>query len=274
VTWYRVPEPFLTSLYFNLRDPVVGGMDAPQVALRRAIDLALDRTNLVDVVYAGQAQPANQMAPPRVAGHDPKLPSAARADPAAARALLDRYGYKVGQDGMRTARDGTPLTITIMLRSGAVSREVQTLLRKNLMAIGLRTDFHVVPFQDAIKELTLGQYQMWFGSFGGNPTAYGILSQLYSKAAPQINVTRFNLPDYDAAIERFMRTRDPAEQTAAARRAAEIQRAYMPIAPVVFRIDNYFVQPWLTGFRPNRFDTYWKYYDIDTTKQPRGKPAQ
>jgi ABC-type transport system substrate-binding protein len=274
VTWYRVPEPFLTSLYFNLRDPVVGGMDAPHVALRRAIDLALDRTNLVDVVYAGQAQPANQLAPPRVAGHDPKLPPAARADPAAARALLDRYGYRIGADGLRTARDGAPLIITIMLRSGAVTREVQTLLRKNLLAVQLRTEFHVVPFQDAVKELTLGQYQIWFGAFGGTPTAYGILAQLYSKSALQINVSKFDSPDYDAAIERFMRTRDPAEQRAAARRAAEIQRAYMPITPVIFRMENYFVQPWLTGFRPSRFDTYWKYYDIDTTQQPRSKPAQ
>jgi ABC-type transport system substrate-binding protein len=33
----RVPEPYLTSLYFNLRDATVGGMDTPHVALRRAV---------------------------------------------------------------------------------------------------------------------------------------------------------------------------------------------------------------------------------------------
>jgi oligopeptide transport system substrate-binding protein len=274
VTWYRVPEPYVASLYFNLDDPVVGGMDAAHVALRRAVELALDRANLIDVVYAGQALPANQLAPPGVAGHDPRLPHAPAADPAAARALLDRYGYKPGSDGLRTARDGSPLTITIMLRSGAVSREVQTLLRKNLMAVGLRTDFHVVPFQDAVKELTMGQYQVWYGGFGGTPTAYAIMSQLYGKTSPQINVSKFSLPEYDAAIERFMRTSDPAEQVAAARRAAEIQRAYVPMIPVLFRLENYFVQPWLTGFRPSRFETYWKYYDIDVAKQPKRKQQQ
>jgi len=49
--------------------------------------------------------------------------------------------------------DGKPLTITVTLRSGALSREIQTLWKKNMDAIGLRMDFHVTPFQDAIKEM-------------------------------------------------------------------------------------------------------------------------
>ena len=268
VWWERTPEPFTVSLYFNLRDPLVGGMDAVHIALRRAVDLALDRDDLVKVVYAGQALPANQIAPPRTIGHDDAVPARPAFDPAAARVLLDRYGYKRGADGFRTTPDGKPLELDILLRSAAVSREVQTLFKKNLEAVGLRTRFTVSPFQDAIKDLTKGHFQMWFGGFGGTPTAFGIFSQLYSKSSPQINVSRFSLPEYDAAIERFMRTRNPAEQLAAARRMAEIQRAYVPMIPVVFRLENWFAQPWVKGFRASRFDNYWKYYDIDPAKRP------
>ena len=271
VTWYRVPEPYLTSLYFNLRDPQVGGMDATHIALRRAVALSLDLDNMVKVVYAGQALPANQLAPPGTVGHDPAVTKKPPHDPVAARALLDRYGYKAGSDGFRAAPDGTPLTLEILLRSNSISREIQTLSKKNLEAVGLRTRFNVAPFQDAIKDITSGHYQVWFGGFGGTPTAYGIFSQLYSKASPQINLSQFSLPEYDAAIERFMRTRNPADQLAAARRMAEIERTYVPTIPVIFRLENYFVQPWLTGFRPNRFDNYWKYLDVDPSKRPARK---
>jgi ABC-type transport system substrate-binding protein len=271
VGWQRMPEPFTVSLYFNLRDPLVGGMDAAHIALRRAVDLALDRADLVKVVYAGQALPANQIAPPRTIGHDAAVPTKPTFDPAAARALLDRYGYKRGADGFRATPDGQPLELNILLRSAAISREVQTLFKKNFEAVGLRTKFTLSPFQDAVKDISKGHYQIWFGGFGGTPTAFGIFSQMYSKAAPQINLSQFSLPEYDSAIERFMRTRDPAEQLAAARRMAEIQRAYVPMIPVVFRLENWFVQPWVSGFRASRFDNYWKYYDVDPAKRPARK---
>jgi oligopeptide transport system substrate-binding protein len=271
VTWHRVPEPFLVSLYFNLRDAQVGGMDAPHIALRRAVGLSLDRDELVKVVYAGQALAANQLAPPGVIGHDPAMRAKPPYDPPAARALLDRYGYRPGPDGFRVSPDRTALTLDVLLRSNSISREVQTLLKKNLEAVGLRVKFTVSPFQDAVKDITAGHYQIWFGGFGGTPTAFGIFSQLYSKSSPQINLSQFSLPEYDAAIERFMRTRDPGEQLAAARRMAEIERTYVPTIPTVFRLENYFVQPWLTGFRPNRFDNYWKYLDLDPSKRPARK---
>ena len=64
-------EPFLFFVDFNMIDPVVGGMSNDKIALRRAIAMGLNTQNLVDVVYAGQGQPANQMIPPGVSGHDP-----------------------------------------------------------------------------------------------------------------------------------------------------------------------------------------------------------
>jgi len=59
------PEPFLFSFYFNVADPVLGGMTGERIALRRAIASALDVETLGRVVYAGHALPANQIVPPR-----------------------------------------------------------------------------------------------------------------------------------------------------------------------------------------------------------------
>ena len=103
ITRTVIAEPFLFSLYFNMKDPVIGGMSNERIALRRAIALGWDADTLIKVVLADQAIPANQMIPPGVGGHDPELPVKSLYDPATARALLDRFGYdKRDPDGFRT----------------------------------------------------------------------------------------------------------------------------------------------------------------------------
>jgi ABC-type transport system substrate-binding protein len=272
VTRHAFYEPFLFSIVFNLKDPVVGGMDNDHIALRRAIALAIDLSTLVKVVYAGQAAPANQIVPPGVGGHDPALPTKPIYDPAAAKALLDRFGYgKLDAQGFRKAPDGKPLSLTFTLRSGAVSREIQTLVKRNMDAVGLRMEFHVTPFQDAIKELIAGKYQLFFSGFGGSASGYAQLSQLWSKSQPSINHSRFSLPEYDAAFAQFLQSPEPAAQVAAARRMSDIARAYVPILPAVFRLESNYVQPWVQGFSPPVFQTYWKYLDIDLARRRQAK---
>ncbi|MDQ6619239.1 MAG: ABC transporter substrate-binding protein, partial [Pseudomonadota bacterium] len=179
-------EPFLFSLYFHMPDRVVGGMSKEHIALRRAIALGLDLDALVRVVYAGQAIPANQLVPPGVGGHDPSLRTKPLYDPKAANALLDRFGYRRGADGYRNDPEGKPLTLTLSLRTGAVSREQQTLVKRSTDAIGVRLDFRLAPFQDIIKELQQGQYQMYVGGFGGSPSGQAELLQLYTRQSPKL----------------------------------------------------------------------------------------
>jgi ABC-type transport system substrate-binding protein len=268
------PEPYLFSMTLNIVDPVIGGMGNDRVALRRAIALAFDVENLVKVVYAGQALPANQLVPPRVTGHDPEFPPRPPHDHAAANALLDRFGFgKRDPDGYRLAPDGKPLALTLSLRTGGNSREIQTQWKKDMDAIGLRMAYRLTPFQDMIKETEAGRFQIYFGGYGGIPTGYAELTQLYGKEPPSVNTSRFRSDEYDRAMEEYLRSPKDAEQIAAARRMSEIARTYVPIIPAIFRLENDFVQPWVQGFRPQMFQTYWKYLDIDLVRkrQAEGK---
>src|SRR5262249_14863462 len=88
-----VPEPYLFSIYVNVAAPAIGGMTNDRIALRRAIALGFDVENLIKVLYAGLALPANQLVPPGVSGHDPEFAPRISHDPRAANALLDRFGY-------------------------------------------------------------------------------------------------------------------------------------------------------------------------------------
>jgi ABC-type transport system substrate-binding protein len=262
------PEPFLFSMYFNTADPVIGGMSNERIALRRAMALGFDTDTLIRVVLAGQALPATQIVPPGVGGHDPERPAKSLYDPATAKALLDRFGYdKRDAEGYRKALDGSRLAVTMTLRTGGVTREVQTLWRKNMDAIGLRTEFHILPFQDMVKELEKGKFQMYQGGFGGSPSGYNELAQLHGRQPQRVNIVQFKHEAYDRAAEQFLRGATDDEQIAAARTMSEIARTYMPLLPVYFRLENNYVQPWLMGFSPFVFSSYWKYLDIDLARR-------
>jgi ABC-type transport system substrate-binding protein len=266
------PEPYLFSIYVNVADPVTGGMTNDRIALRRAIALGFDVESLIKVLYAGQALPANQLVPPGVTGHDPEFAPRPPHDPRAASALLDRFGYtKRDHDGYRRTPDGKPLTITLSLRTGAISREIQTQWKKDMDAIGLRMDYRLTPFQDVIKDLEAGKFQLYFGGYGGIPSGYAELMQLYGKEPPSVNASRFNSADYDRAMDEYLKSARDAEQIATARRMSEIARTFVPIIPAIFRLENDFVQPWIQGYRPQMFQTYWKYIDIDLARQRRAE---
>jgi len=268
VTRHSFVEPYLFSTYFNMEDATVGGMGRDRIALRRAIALGIDTDTMVNVVYGGQALAANQIVPPGVGGFDPSLPKRSLHDKAAAQQLLDRFGFaRRDADGFRLGADGKPLTVTFTLRSGAISREIQTLVKRDMDAIGLRMEFHITPFQDVVKEMIAGKYQLGFVGQGGSASGYVELITLWGKADPSINLSRFRLAEYDAAFAQFLRSADSAAQVAAARRMSELAQAYMPMLPMIFRIESNFVQPWLLGFSPPVFQPYWKYLDIDLPKR-------
>lgn len=265
---FATPEPFVFFVYFNVDDPVVGGMQKEAIALRRAMMLGFDARTMIDVLAGGQGLPANQMVPPRVAGHDAGFGDRALYDPAAANALLDRVGYKrAGAGSYRNRPDGKPLVVNMTLRSGAISTELATLMRRNFDAIGVHMEFHMTPFQDAIKELERGQFSTYYGGYGGLPYGYGILQQLDSRASPVQNVSHFKSPAYDRAMDAFFHAPDAATQQVEQLKMAAIARTYVPMFPVMYRLQNDFVQPWLAGFAPQTFQTYWKYMDIDMAQK-------
>ncbi len=89
-----VTRPSLRILFLVLR-PDRAPFSDPRV--REAIDLALDRDRLVQRALGGQGQPASQVVPAAVVGHDADL-LVTRPDPERARALLAAAGLKPGSE--------------------------------------------------------------------------------------------------------------------------------------------------------------------------------
>ena len=102
--------------------------------------MGYDVAEEIRVVRNGQGVPATQPIPPDAQGHVPGLDIRPPYDPAAARALLDKFGYRDRDgDGWRERPDGQPLVLHI--GTTPEDRERDDLFRKNLRAIGVRVEF-------------------------------------------------------------------------------------------------------------------------------------
>ncbi len=264
---YAVPALMYT--YFNMDDPVVGGYAPERIALRRAIGLGFDVAELIRVVQGGDGLPATQLLPPGVDGHDPHAPKRSAYDPAAARALLERFGYRDRDgDGYRERPDGTPLVLVQNSMPDTLSRQNDELWLKNMKALGLRLEVRTAPFGELLKQANAGQLQIFdLGYRAPSPSGFAILSTLWGKSPPDTNHARFRNADYDAAYEAFVRTPPGPQRNALARRMSEIVAAYAPILYRTYPMGHAFMQPWLKGYYPANFGFTWKYVDIDLARK-------
>ena len=121
-------------------DPVVGGYTPEKVALRRAINLAID----VDARDRAVRRAARRSRRSRPAcrtptGYDPNYKSEmGDYDPARAKALLDMYGYVDRDgDGWREQPDGEPLVLDAPHLAGRpAARSSTSCGKKNMEAVG------------------------------------------------------------------------------------------------------------------------------------------
>lgn len=265
----RFGAPWITFTYFNMDDPTVGGYSKPQIALRRAIGMGFDVDEMIRVLFAGNALPANQLLPPGVSGFDPALPPKSIYDPAGARALLDRFGFKDRDgDGYRETPDGRQLTVVRGTLPESWYREADTLWKKNMDAIGIRMQVQQQTFAELLNLSRAGKLPMFnLGYRSLAPSGYQILQTLWSKSSRDTNPSQFHNAEYDAAYEQFLRTPAGPGRIALARRMSDLSQAYMPMILHTFGVGNVLEYPWVEGYWPSPFGFSWKYLDIDVAQR-------
>jgi oligopeptide transport system substrate-binding protein len=262
----RATELAVTFAYFNMEDPVVGGYSPDKVALRRAVCSAYNLPDEIRVVRNGQGLSAAQPIPPDVIGHVPGYKGLSPYDPATARALLDKFGYRDRDgDGFRELPDGKPLVIHQLSLVGAAYRQYDDLWLRSMRDVGIRMDFQVQSFPEAIKAAHAGQLQ--FSSFGWNgDIADDFMRLFYGPNAGNGNLSRFRNAEYDALYEKSRRTADTAERNKLYEAMTRIISAQAPWCTNTNRISSTAVAPLVRGYRKNvhYFLTPWQYLDIDT----------
>jgi ABC-type transport system substrate-binding protein len=270
----RATQPSIAYAYFNMEDPVVGGYSPDKIALRRAIVMAFNTPDLIRVWYQGQAIQATQPVPPDAQGHVPGFAARAPYDPATAKALLDRFGYKDRDgDGWRKLPDGRPLVLSMGSTPSGRDRERDELWTKSMAAVGIRVDFVKQKWPDLLKMGRAGQLQMWsVGWITTSGDGDAFMQLLYGPNSGQNNLSRFRNTEYDELYRASKRLPHGAERQKLYAKMDSIIAAYNPWELGVYRYENTLVRPWVLGYRKHIYDEHaWKYYDLDVARQKDGK---
>jgi oligopeptide transport system substrate-binding protein len=259
--------------YFNMEDPVVGGYTPEKIALRRAIGMGYDVNEFIRVILKGRAVPATSPIPPDIAGYDPLLKTTAQLyDPAAARALLDRFGYKDRDgDGYREMPDGKPLVLERWSAPTSLTRQEDEQWKKNMDALGLRIVFRKDALQELRKNARLGKMRMRTDGWNADyPDAENFMQLLYGPNVGQENHARFSLPEFDKLYDAAYRLPDSPERTRLFDKMTELVIAYAPWRLMEHRMEDHLLQPWILNYKPHPVRTaLWRYLDIDPAQRPK-----
>lgn len=206
------------SVYYlavNLEDETMANKD-----LRHAIGLAINRQNIVDTLFEGVREPADNVFPPII---DKKGGSweYAKYDPEAAKKIIDEKGLA-----------GT--TIKLSYNSGGGHEDIMSCIQADLTAVGLNVEQDTKEWAAYLQGLTDGDFQMGrLGWIADYPTLDNfIFPNFYSTA--DNNYSRYNNPEVDAAIDDARKIADEDERKDAYRKINQMVADDMPIIPIMF----------------------------------------
>jgi oligopeptide transport system substrate-binding protein len=254
-------------VYFNMEHPVVGGYEPAKIALRRAIGMAYNAPEALRVLQKGRGVLAQSLVPPGIAGHDPNWKLGAQVyDPATARALLDRFGYKDRDgDGYRETPDGAPLVLERWSVPTSAQREADELWRKNLDAVGLKLAIRKDKLPELRKMARNGKIP--FASDGWNadyPDAENFMQLLYGPNAGQENQSRFKLAEYDRLYDEARKLPDGPERTALFGKMQALMVAYSPMRLTQHIIEDHAWNARVRNYRAHPMRQFaFRYYDVD-----------
>jgi ABC-type transport system substrate-binding protein len=266
VSLFKAIDPELTYTIFNFRDPVIGGFAPEKLALRRAIIMAYDVREEIEVVRKGQAVQAHMPIPAGVVGHDPSYRTINPYDPALANRLLDRFGYRKGADGWRRMPDGKPLVLRQATQTSQIDRTYNELWKKAMDAIAVRIEFDSGKFGDNLKAAKACQLMMWGAAWIADyPDGDNFMQLLYGPNTGQSNNGCYESKSFDAIYDR-MRAMSPdrpernrlfIDMT----RQMEVDGAW---SMHVSRERNQMIRPWVKGYKKHPIlHGEWLYMDLE-----------
>jgi oligopeptide transport system substrate-binding protein len=264
-------DPEIIYLYFNMQERIgdqpnpVGGLSPERIALRRAIAMAYSVEDQIRIIRKGQAVRAHYPIPPGVAGHDPRYRAGVAHDPAAANALLDRYGYKRGPDGYRAQPDGKPLTLRYSSSPGERDRQFDELMKRSFDSIGVRLQFHKDRFPELIKLENECRLMMrtsaWIADY---PDGDNFMQLLYGPNSGQSNNACYRSPAFDARYEKSRLLPDGPERDRLYREMTRIMEVHTVWVLTDSRYRNALLQPRVVGYRKHPvLHAEWLYVDLE-----------
>lgn len=258
--------PSLPFTYWNLQDPVVGGLSSEKVALRRAIAMAFSTDKFIQIVANGNGIATAFPVPPNIVGYNSEFKTSIPYSVAAANLLLDRYGYKKNQDGYRQLPNGEALTIEYTMTSGSSSSfKIAEFWKRTFDQIGIHFQTKSMQFPDYLKAQKQCSIQMGMQSWIADyPDADNFFQLFYGKNIHGSNFGCIKIPEYDALYEQTRLLPAGSQRDFLYQKMARILEVYKPISVNFISNDKTLVQPYVLGYKAHPIlNTPWLYIDLE-----------
>jgi cationic peptide transport system substrate-binding protein len=207
---------------FNTRMPPFD-----QVKVRQALSYAINKSNILQAVYFGQAEPANSLLPPTSWAYDKNL-NIQGYDPLIAKKLLAEAGYPQGFQ-----MDIWAMPVQRLYNPNAL--KMAELIQADLAQIGVQARIVSYEWNTFRRKLRSGEHDsVLIGWSADNADPDNFLRPLLSCAAAISGSNRANWCDetYDELIAKAVLTPVLEERRAYYQQAQQYQAEQMPLVPI------------------------------------------
>jgi oligopeptide transport system substrate-binding protein len=276
---------YLSTYWYELNTKVPPVDD---VRVRRALNLAVDKRQLVDKVTRGGQIPAThyvpdftglgyseQVAADKKAGTDPFDTPDTVFDPERARALLKEAGYEVVKDGDGYRAKGFP-SLEVLYNTSEGHRQIAVTLQDMWKRhLGISVTLRNEEWKVMLKNVRDGKFQVvrfgWVAEYNHANTWL----DTFLSYSPN-NRTGWADPRFDALLKRAASEPDPKESIRLYRRAEKLAVDGMAKIPLYFYTKSTLVKPWVKGFYGHGRDMHllrWLWIDADWKAHAADEPA-
>ena len=168
--------------------------------VQQALEAAIDREALNQVVYNGEALPGNQWISPKNAYYQEKFPVPKR-DVAKAKQLLKDAGVTL------------PVVVDFMVPNGPDTRQLAEVVQAMAAEAGFDMKIRVTEFATSLNEAEAGRYHAYILAWSGRVDPDGNIYSFLSCTGPN-NYAKYCKPETDATLAAARAASAPAERKA------------------------------------------------------------
>jgi peptide/nickel transport system substrate-binding protein len=183
--------------------------------VRKAFELAIDRTALVQVVYNGVQTPIAQAVPPASPFYDADVKPPAR-DLAAARKLLAEAGVSL------------PVPVVLTVANGPDTRQTGEVIQAMAAEAGFDVKVQQMEFASGLDAADRGDFEAYLIGWSGRPDADGNLWNFLHTGGP-LNYPAYSNKDMDGWLDGARATTDLAARKALYAKVAVLTEQDLPI---------------------------------------------
>ena len=273
------PDPALGDKRSTLEGGPHPALSDP--AVRKALNLAIDRDVIVEAGYGPAGKPTCNIIPGPAQYISTATDWCLKPDIAAANKLLDDAGWKLGADGVR-AKNGVKLSFQYQTSTNSVRQATQALIKDMWSQIGVATELRNIaasvffggdPSSPDTFQKFYADVQMYTNFYEGtDPQAY--LSGWLCDKIPSPkngwqgeNYSRYCDADYDKLIATLSKTQAPDERVKLVKQLNDKLVNDGVIMPLVYRGLPSAYSNRLTGVRQSAWDSeLWNIADWSRAK--------